>query len=89
MRITEATKLFISNATANNSSLKLRFYGVNSPEGLQIGADIDTILDTDLLVTVDGYQIAMSPEVLSSLKSATIHVDRDETKEGIILFNCK
>lgn len=87
MKITTAAKQFIQNATADDSSLKLRFYGISSSDGMIIGADIDTLIDTDHIVEVEGYQIGVSPEVLHNLKSVTIHADTHQQRQGIILFN--
>lgn len=67
----------------------LRFYGVRSPDGMMIGADIDTLIDSDLVITIEGYQIGVSPEVLDQLKMTTIHADTYQQKEGLILLNCK
>lgn len=89
MKITPAGKSFIQKITADNASLNLRFYGVRSPDGMIIGADIDTLIDTDYIINVEGYQIGISPEVLDKLETATIHADIHQKKEGLILLNCK
>lgn len=89
VRITNAAKKFIKNATANDSSLKLRFYGVASNEGMLIGADIDTLIDSDHQIEFEGYTIGISPEVFQKLETATIHAEKQATREGIILLNCK
>lgn len=89
MRITNAAKQFIQNATAGDHSLKLRFYGVASSDGMLIGADIDTLFDSDHQIDVEGYTIGVSPEVLLNLQMATIHAEKYSTREGIILLNCK
>lgn len=87
MKITTAAKKFIQNATADDSSLKLRFYGVSSSDGMIIGADIDTLIDTDHIIEVEGYQIGVSPEVFPNLQSVTIHAETQQQRQGIILFN--
>lgn len=89
MKITHAGKQFIQKATEDNEALMLRFYGVRGPEGMIIGADIDTLIDTDFVVNVEGYQIGVSPEVLEQLKMTTIHADTHQQREGLILLNCK
>ncbi|MBQ0138368.1 MAG: hypothetical protein KBT36_03655 [Kurthia sp.] len=89
LRITNAAKEFIKHATADDSSLKLRFYGVASSNGLLIGADIDTLIDSDFKMDVDGYTVGISPEVLPKLQTATIHAEKQASREGIILLNCK
>lgn len=87
LKITTAAKKFIQNATADDPSLKLRFYGVRSSDGMIVGADIDTLIDTDHIVDVEGYQIGVSPEVMPNLESVTIHADIHQNQQGIILFN--
>lgn len=87
LKLTSAAKQFIQNATADDSSLKLRFYGVSSTEGMLIGADIDTLVTTDHIIEIEGFQIGISPEVLPNLKLVTVHVDTYEHQKGIILFN--
>lgn len=89
LRITNAAKQFIANATADDHALKLRFYGVASSEGMIIGADIDTLFDSDHQIDIEGYTIGISPEVLPSLQTATIHAEKHMHREGIILLNCK
>lgn len=73
MKLTEAGKTFIQKATANEETLKLRFYGIYQSGDFTIGADIDTLLDMDYIIEVEGYEIGLSPEVISKLKTAAIH----------------
>lgn len=87
LKLTSAAKEFIQNATADDASLKLRFYGVRSADGMIIGADIDTLVDTDHIIEIEGFQIGISPEVLPNLELVTVHVDTHQHQQGIILFN--
>lgn len=89
MKITYAGKQFIQKATANDETLKLRFYGVRSQRGMIIGADIDTLFESDHVIEFEGFQIGISPEVLENLQRATIHAELHPKQEGIILLNCK
>lgn len=66
-------KNIYSKATANEETLKLRFYGIYQSGDFTIGADIDTLIDTDHIIEVEGYEIGLSPEVISKLKTAAIH----------------
>lgn len=86
MKLTDAGKIFIQQATAHEETLKLRFYGVYQCGEFTIGADIDTLIDTDYIMDVDGYEIGVSPEVMEKLKSVTIHA---QYNAGLILLNCK
>lgn len=87
LKLTSAAKQFIQNATIDDSSLVLRFYGVSSTDGMIIGADIDTLVDTDHIIEIEGLQIGISPEVLPNLELVTVHVDTHQHRQGIILFN--
>ena len=73
MKLTETEKTFIQKAIANEETLKLRFYGIYQSGDFTIGADIDTLLDMDYIIEVEGYEIGLSPEVISKLKTAAIH----------------
>lgn len=73
MKWTETGKAFIQKAIANEETLKLRFYGIYQSGDFTIGADIDTLIDTNHIIEVEGYEIGLSPEVMSKLKTAMIH----------------
>lgn len=89
MKLTEAGKAFIQKAIANEETLKLRFYGIYQSGDFTIGADIDTLINTDHIIEVEGYEIGVSPEVMSKLKKATIHAQLHTQDKGLILLNCK
>lgn len=73
VEIDRGRKNIYSKATANEETLKLRFYGIYQSGDFTIGADIDTLLDMEYIIEVEDYEIGLSPEVMSKLKTATIH----------------
>jgi len=79
-------KNYLTQVMEESEAKTLRFYGIAGCCGVNLGVGLDEAQETDELVTIEGIQIAIDPQVKAQLTGVTIHAEEENGEIGLVLL---
>ncbi|MGL4521602.1 MAG: hypothetical protein ACRCWQ_03490 [Bacilli bacterium] len=87
MEITTEAKQFVLNLMENYPSCVLKFIGHDSCCAPKLEMQFAPIEQSDIMVSVDGLEIAVTPNLHKALAEVTIGLDVIENEQTLVLYN--
>ncbi|MFJ7677103.1 iron-sulfur cluster biosynthesis family protein [Peribacillus sp. NPDC097198] len=85
MKMTNQAKEYLQEAMKANDVSTLRFYGIAGCCGMNLGVALQEAETNDMVVEVNGVNIAIQPEMKEQLSDVTIDVEEKNGEMGIVL----
>ena len=85
MNMTVEGKNYLTQAIEGSEVKTLRFYGIAGCCGVNLGVGLDDPHSEDEIVSIEGIQVAIDPQVKPQVEGVTIHAEEENGEMGLVL----
>lgn len=86
MKISPEGKDYLQQVLADSEVKTLRFFGIEGCCGVNLGVGLEAPTENDTVQTIEGIEVAISPDIAPQLTDVTIHAEEENGELGLVLL---